>query len=482
MTIYELVQESILRNHLLEPGEAVVVGVSGGADSLCLLDSLTHLGYRVIVAHLDHQLRENSSADHDFVSDIAEKFGAKFFGEKAESVDMAEEGRSIEEAGRIMRYTYFLRIAKENGVRSVAVGHTYDDQVETILMNFLRGTGPDGLRGMLPNQTMMQWNGGVGNEGIRLIRPLLGITKEATLEHCRMVGILPRHDPSNEDQKFLRNRIRHELVPLLKTYNPNISSTIMRFVDIMQKNSELLDDLVNDANDKLETSFQKGRVTFNRSAFLDLHHALQRQFLRMNIRRMAPGFQGLTLEAIERGINFISKSETWKHLDWFLGWEMIRSPNWVSIHRRGQYVLSDRYPILDEAQLALSDFTHEIRLSENWQIAVSSKALTQNLKETIFHNDNESIAYIDKSVIGQGARFRHPRQGDRFQPLGMQGTTKLSDFFINLKVPNPARAKWPLLVKDDQIEWVVGLRIAESARIRDTTRRVVRLDLTHTKD
>jgi len=216
---------SILREKcLITPGELVVTGVSGGPDSLCLMDLLHKLGYRVIVAHLDHRLRPESEDEAQRVKKMAAESGLPFVRESKDIETFSRQrGLSLEEGARLARYQFLFREAEKIRAAAVMVGHTADDQVETVLMHLLRGAGLPGLTGMSHRSLPNAWS-----EKIPLLRPLLGVWREAIWEYLNDQGLNPSLDPSNLDERIFRNRLRHELIPYLETFNPRLRQSIWR--------------------------------------------------------------------------------------------------------------------------------------------------------------------------------------------------------------------------------------------------------------
>jgi tRNA(Ile)-lysidine synthase len=208
----------------LEAQNLLLIGVSGGPDSLCLLHALHALGYHIIAAHVNHGLRPEADEEEQTIKQYAGELGVEFFSCKVDVLSYASEhSNSIEEAGRIMRYHYLFERAEKMGVCAVLVGHNADDQVETILMHLLRGSGLAGLRGMEYRSVPNPWS-----EHIPLIRPLLSIWREEIVKYLTEHGLKPISDQSNLDTTFFRNRLRHELFPILEKYNPRIRENLQR--------------------------------------------------------------------------------------------------------------------------------------------------------------------------------------------------------------------------------------------------------------
>ena len=252
MNLLSQVRKTIEEHDLLVAGESVVVGVSGGPDSLCLLHLLRHLSraydLTLHVAHLDHGIRgEESRVDAQFVADLARQWELPATVERADVPRLAEEeGLAIEEAARRARYRFLARVAGQVGASRIAVGHNADDQAETVLMHFLRGSGLAGLRGILPLSPLGELRLGQSERDsplaaeLRLIRPLLEVPRSAIEAYCRDQELSPRFDRSNLDTTYYRNRLRHKLLPVLETYNPNVREVLRRTAQVMAADHELL--------------------------------------------------------------------------------------------------------------------------------------------------------------------------------------------------------------------------------------------------
>ena len=272
----------------------LVIGVSGGPDSLALFHLLTQLIPldRLIVAHLDHSLRPTSAAEAEIVASAAGNL--RFHQERIDVAAMARaEHLTIEEAGRAARYDFLARVAQSEGASVVAVGHNADDQVETVLMHFLRGSGLAGLRGMQTASPLP------GRRGLWLLRPLLQITRVEIEVYCAENGLAPIIDASNMDTTFLRNRLRHELLPALETYNPQIRQRLREMADILAADETLLTELSERAWRDVRAESDGKQVVLRRSAWQELPLALRRRILRMALVELRPELRDVGFRTLE---------------------------------------------------------------------------------------------------------------------------------------------------------------------------------------
>jgi tRNA(Ile)-lysidine synthase len=303
------------RDCRLEPGAPLVVGVSGGPDSLCLLDLLHLLGYAPIVAHFNHGLRPEAEAEAEAVRAMAESRGLPFrLGQSAVAALAEAQGLSIEEAARNARYRFLFELAGQAGAQAVVVGHTADDQVETVLMHLLRGAGLAGLRGMPVRMLPSPWS-----QVIPLARPLLGVWRAQVLEHCARRGLQPLQDRSNLDPSYFRNRLRHELLPLLESYNPAFRQALWRTAAVLAGDYTLLEDTITAAWGACQAESDGKRAVFDYTALRCQPVALQRHLLRRAAAGLRPGLRDIDFAALERALAFVAQPSTSRQMDWIAG-------------------------------------------------------------------------------------------------------------------------------------------------------------------
>ncbi len=473
MEIYQQVAEFIRCKQLLQPGQRIIAGVSGGPDSLCLLDCLHRLGYQVLVAHLDHQLRPESPEEALFVQEVARSYSLEILVERVNVTGTMGSIGSLEEKARLARYRFLVQSAKEKGIHHIATGHTADDQVETILMHFLRGAGPTGLRGMLPLTRMDDWVGIPEAEGMTLIRPLLGITRDQTQSHCTAISLEPREDKSNLDMSFTRNRLRHQLLPLLDTYNPGIRRVLRRMGQVMAGEAELVAHLVADRWESIIRSRGERVLALDVPVFLEQPVALQRALLREAIARLRPSLRDIGFEIIEDAVHFISTPQRGNRLTIVGELEMLHFADEVLLRDPGAFIEFQHYPQLTSDNEETISVPGQIQLAYGWTLKIGSTHLDSTKRDELMSETYGMVAAFDERSVEIPLFLRPSQPGDRIRLLGMKGRTKVSDLFINHHIPRPARSRWPLVVSGDHVLWVVGVRMSHDVRITDTTQRAI---------
>jgi tRNA(Ile)-lysidine synthase len=417
---------------LLAPGEPLLAGVSGGPDSVALLDALVQLGHRPHVCHLNHRLRGVASdGDADFVRDLARRY------ELPCTVD-SQSVTPDEDAARQARLAFFERVSVETKIQKIALAHTSDDQVETFLMRLFRGAGVPGLVGIWPERQ-------VG--GVRIIRPLLKVARPEILQYLSERGLVFREDASNADTRYTRNRIRHELLPLLeREYNPAIREVLSRTAEILRDEDFYL--LHHVVRTFYMAACQKDVV--NVKALVSYPPAVQRRVLRLWLggEDELAGAQ-FSFDHIE-GIRQIAQND---------------DPS-------GEMSLPDRWLVYREYDVLRKAPRDAVQAVQGrWAVALDGTTTIPELGVKLVVG--ESGERFDAEALGQELSVRTWNDGDHFQPLGMAHEKKLQDFFVDEKVPRIRRGRVPLLcAADGRIAWVVGQRIADPFKITSQTRQI----------
>jgi len=457
MTLLERVQAYIDRHNLLQPGQDVLVGVSGGADSLCLLDLLRRLGFQPLIAHLDHGLRPESAREAEFVAEYARSVGCPVVLERViPGAIRPEAAGSLEAAARQARYRFFTKVAGENGLDTIATGHTMDDQAETVLLHILRGSGLDGLRGMLPVTDLGSWQMLPDSENLRLVRPLLAEPHTAAVEYCEKHGLQIQVDLSNRDLDFTRNRIRHELLPLLESYNPRIREALSRLADITREDVAFIQDLAQAVRPEIMHEAAGGWEVVRVGDFVRQPTAIQRGLLRELLAELAGQDVEFSLEDIERCRGYILEPERPRSLQLSGSIRAVNAGSSVRFETTDGLGFSRTYPQTGDAipcQLAVPGSLH---LGGGWTIQSCWEEAAGDRSAWLQRGWPHRIV-LDGALIDEGLTVRNRRPGDRIRLLGASGRQKISDLMIDRKIPLAARERWPLLAAGDEIIWVVGL-------------------------
>ena len=462
--VYRFMQiEGLTSDEKDEKGRKMLVGVSGGPDSVCLLHILDQLkeslGVSLHVAHLNHMLRGvDSDADARYVTELSDDLGVPVTVGKRDVEAYRKEHRlSLEEAAREVRYNFFAQVADSIGAGHIALGHTQDDQVETILMHLVRGTGLAGLRGMGPVTSLRLPGGGV----FVVVRPLLEVARRETEEYCCAHNLNPRSDLSNYSLEHTRNRVRHELIPLLKSYNRKIGDALMRTASAAADELSFLEEGVSLVWDRV-VSEQPNGLLLDREALLLLHPALQRQLLRRVLGEVLGDTVDIQYIHIEKMMEALSKPAG-KRLSLPRGLVFYIGYNTCLITKGA--VDTCPFPPLEG----------EHKLNVPGDTALTGWRVRASVNQTRERADGYR-ACLDFDEAGSDLVVRGRKAGDRFQPLGMGEPKKLQDFMVDAKIPRSWRDRVPLVCSSEGILWVVGWRIAERVRVTDSTKQVLRLE------
>lgn len=457
-----------------DASKPLVVGVSGGVDSIALLHLLKDIGARMIVGHFNHHLRLNALRDAQFVGALCRKLSLPFELGGAEVHVLAEEwGIGVEEAARRARYNFLFGLARQHGAQAVVTAHHADDQVETILMHFLRGSGLDGLAGMPYNGVLKSFDA-----KIPIFRPLLEVNKAEILSYCAEHGLDYMEDETNQQNEAFRNRLRNELIPVLETYNPNFCTTVLRNIAAIQADHSLLLNLDQTAFEDCLEDYTPDGVLLRRDRFLKLAKPLQGRVIRHAMKLTAPEQRNFSYELLQIMLGAIEEGQTYLPLTdnlalWCVGQQ-------IQILSAENGPILTGYPQLMPHSADLWETGSSFQLAKGWVLhrQVIDREQYDDLDEVVKHNPLH--AWVNSSKPDQALIVRLPTVGEAFAPLGMTtGRQKLSDLFINQKIPQPAREKWPLVTVGDSIVWVVGLRIEHEYRLIDSDAPVLHLWAEH---
>lgn len=487
------IARTVEKGGLFRRGDRILVAVSGGPDSVALLALLSELapswGLHLSVVHVNHGLRgEEAEEDCRFVAELCEQFRVQFLIEHA-PVDRASPSRgdqpvqrpkkslSLQEAAREARYAAFLRAGRKLGVARIALGHTADDQAETLLMWMLRGAGLAGLSGMPAARTPF-------------IRPLLRVTRSEILGYLEARGIPFREDSSNAKRLYLRNRVRHDLLPLLKRFNPAIVEVLGRQAEILREEDQYLEALATARMAQLAKTDLNHGIVLDRNALLSLPLALQRRVIRLTVRQAWKSPQGPSFSVIQAILDQVVQACSGSRLTLpellvAREYDQIRfQPRPAGVQAPEAAHISVDLPLPVPSSLIWPLTGQEIRarleIRGQAELRVRQNEAYQVADQTgvLQRTRPRNVARFDADSFTCSLRVRTWQPGDAFRPVGMSGRQKkLKDYFADLKVPRERRQRIPLVVSPEGILWIAGYRADHRFRVTPETKRILLLEL-----
>ena len=463
--------DCIKKYKMITEKDTVLVGVSGGIDSISLLYSLYYLKddlkCNLIVAHANHGLRgEQSDREAEFVKEIASELKMPYVREKIDVLGyMTEKGLSKQAAARELRYALFEKAARQYSANKVALGHTADDQAETVLMRLLRGSGAKGIAGIKPVR-----------DG-KIIRPLIEIKRDEIIEFVKEKGLKFVEDPSNLEPYYLRNKIRLELISLLKKeYNPNIVDTLRETAEIIGDEDEFLEDYCSKILSDVSSLKGSGLIEIDVLKLKNFHIAIQRRIIRIALKMLKGDLLRISAIHVEDILNSINKGFSGKSLFLPDGIRVLYEYDKLKLFREAE--------VEEEAEVRF-----DIPLKIPGQ-TILSKPEYKFIAEIIspvdfvaagFSLRNKYTAFFDMDKLKGALRVRNRIEGDIFHPSGMKGSKKLKEFFIDEKIPRRERDSIPLIVLGNTILWIVGKRVADIGKVDDNTKRILKISVAGTK-
>ncbi|KPJ59021.1 MAG: hypothetical protein AMJ42_02325 [Deltaproteobacteria bacterium DG_8] len=409
------------------------------------------------VAHLNHGFRgEEAQKDAQFVEEVAKKLWLPF---ELKTFDVPsykkKSSLSSQEAARVIRYQFLEEVRKQFKASKIALGHNADDQAETLMMWLLRGAGPKGLSGIPPVR-----------EGV-IIRPLIETTREEIEAFIKEKGIPFVVDSSNQQDKYLRNRLRHEIFPLLREhYNPQLIKNLVQTASILRAEDEYLEGVAKASLKKIIVSKEKESVTVDSKSLLSLPPAIQLRCLRKALEQVKGDLRRISYTHLYDIIKIVSQDEPNK---------VLKLPQEIRVEKSYQHL------IVKHQQSGPSPFHYHFTSIPD---QVTIEEIGKEMKFEILDGGNHLVrkesphrAYFDWAKVLMPLTIRNAKPGDRFQPLGMKGEKKIKDFFIDEKIPLAERKRVPILFFGDLLGWVGGMRINHQLRITKSTKRILKIEI-----
>ena len=469
--ILTTVLRTMADHRMVVAGSSVLVGVSGGVDSVTLLWCLLRLRQRlrlsgIGVAHLHHGLRAGA-ADEDlrFVERLAESYGLPFYRDVVETRPFAKKERlSLEEAARRLRYDFFERTAAAHGYDKIATAHQADDNAEQVLMALLRGSGPAGLSGIPPVRED------------RFIRPLIRLTRVEIEAAARTAGLQYVQDASNNDPVFLRNRVRHQLIPYLREhYNDHITATLNRLAGILRREEAWMEARTTEIFSGLALDRQPRRLVLSVPLLKDQPRAIRRRLVRMALRLVKGDLRRVSFERVEAILGCLDGDQP----------VLLEIPGGIAANRSaGRLVLQKAPSRRPVAAQAAPVFSHDLTLEGEHRKLLDIPEIGAGIAFSVITPESLGslpgsgrVAFFDLDRLTFPLTIRNGRPGDRFIPLGMTGHQKVKDFFINRKVPRDQRRICPVVVSGGRIVWLAGFRPADAFKVTPATVRVLKAEL-----
>lgn len=463
----EKVHQAIRARDLLRPGDGVVVAVSGGPDSVALLSCLVALSSRwnwdLSIGHVNHGLRgAESEGDADFVGKLGNHFGipVSIREVRLKKQDAQFAKQSLQAYAREARYHALETILQERNSTKLAMGHTADDQAETVLMWMLRGSGTGGLSGIPPKR------------GERIVRPFLEMSRNDILAYLEQRQLTYRMDSSNSQPCYLRNRLRQDLIPHLKEYSPGLVSVLSRQAEIIRDDHAYLEILATEAFHQVCVIVDERSLQLDRTALLALPIAIQRRVVRFGLQQLKGDTHDLRFDVVQRLLVGLEHGQS--------GWTM-NINNVDVILEYDRLVFSKRWTSLpdDLNPPPFREVGLDIPGTVVWPLTGQRMVVSINHSAKMASQSHKLEMNLDADTFTPELRLRSWKPGDVFCPKGLGGRQKkIQDFFSDMKLPRSQRAKVPLLVAPEGILWVGGLREDERFQVSTETRSVVTATLT----
>lgn len=493
------ISRTIRALQMIREGDRVLIGVSGGPDSVLLLYLLhrlsLELSFRIGVAHFNHCLRgKMSDDDAGFVQSLSRDLNLSYYTDQKDTMGYKKKhGLSLEDAARRLRYEFYHAVAKADGFNKIALGHHKDDNAEVVLMHLFRGSGPKGISGIPAVRSHPE-------DDITIVRPLMDLTKSEIMDFLNRMKIPYVMDKTNRDKAYLRNKVRHELLPVLKsTFNPNITESLHRLASILSTEEDWIETILDPVYEKTLIQPAGGPLRISLTEFVKLHTAVQRRVIRRAVGKIQGHAKRFTLSHIDAVIRFATSGPNGGSIDLPGCIRVSRDSDTLLITRenaslrdlppgrrkksspRYHYIIKDPSKGLEghngngAAGRHLEQVFGFVYINEINASLRCARIPRQDLPD--MKKMSPKTAFLDMDKLSFPLILRNSQPGDRFTPMGMSGTQKFKKYFVDHKIPQSRREKTPVLVSGEKIIWLVGHRIDEAYKVTPATRNVLKAEL-----
>jgi len=447
------VKKTLKKYQMLTQGEKVVLGVSGGADSIAMLYALNELidyGLELIVAHLNHGIRgDEAKRDAEFVKETAKSLRLKFVYGEVDTVRFKEESQlSLEDAARTLRYKFFDQVLNKHYATKIATAHTLDDQAETVLMRLIRGSGSRGLSGIPP----------VSNGSI--VRPLIDTSRSEIEEYLKSKGVNWVADSTNESPEFLRNRIRKDLLVELESYNPQIKETLARTADILRSEDEFI---TREALKHFDDIFSpnKSELIGDLKHYSNIQKPIRFSLLRLAIEKLNSSLKNISSIHIISADDFLLSETASGEVELPQETVIVKGYDIFLVTKKSELEREFSYTIQSAGKWSFPEFAVHIEYPNTY----------------VLDEKDESVAYFDPETVGFPIEVRNFKPGDRFSPLGMTTSKKLQDYFTDIKFPKFLRSRVPIFISNGKIMWLGGIRLDNRFKVTDKENELLMIKL-----
>ncbi|CAH2211812.1 tRNA lysidine(34) synthetase TilS [Tepidibacter aestuarii] len=458
--IINKVRETIKKHNLVNDGDKIILGVSGGPDSICMLHILNYLkdefNIKIYAAHLNHKIRGiEAQKDAMYVAKICDIMRVPCF---IRAIDVPaycnENGVTLEEGARILRYNMFFEIKDKISADKIAIAHNINDQAETVIMRMMRGTGLQGLKGIQYKR----------EDGI--IRPLLDVDREEIEAYCEQNNLSPRIDQTNLEEIYTRNKIRLKLIPyMIENFNPNLKESIARMANLLKDDGDFIMEQSNKSFDEMCSKISDNTISMDIEKFINAHRALKNRIIRKCIDYVLGNIKGIEQKHIQDVNNLINSHKNNSRID---------LPKGILVYKKGGRIIFTDEEMIEEkiSYDYIIPKSGYIKIKESNTI-VESKIL--NIDEYEKSSNDKYTKFFDADKIKGSLHIRNRRNGDKIKLLGLGGSKKIKDLFIDLKIPKEERDLVPILSDEKGIIWVIGHRMSEDYKIDSNTKNVLRI-------